>query len=115
MKIWILMLSVMVLTACQLFGRKEDLKKAENLVSQTYFIQGMTCGGCVLTVKMALNKSEKIKIETHRIEVGKATLQFKKNRYDASNTDCHVMHTIEKLTDFKVFLDAEYTKRACGS
>ena len=49
------------------------------------------------------------------IEVGEATLRFKKSNYKEAITDCDVTKTIEKVTEFKVFLDKDYTRKACES
>lgn len=87
----------------------------KDLVSKKYFVKGMTCGGCILGVKTALNKSEKLKIVKKEIGVGEATLKFEKSNYSQKITDCEVRTTIEKVTDFKVFLDKDYKKRACES
>lgn len=88
---------------------------AKNLVAKKYFVKGMTCGGCIVGVKTALNKSTELKIAEKDVEVGEATLKFEKSNYKEAVTDCDVTKTIEKVTEFKVFLNKEHTKRACES
>ena len=101
--------------SCQTCQASDQAKGAtqEKLVSKKYFIKGMTCGGCILGVKTALNKSTELKISDKDIGVGEATLKFETNNYKEASTDCDVTKTIEKVTEFKVFLDKEHTKRAC--
>ena len=88
---------------------------AEDLVTRKYFVKGMTCGGCILGVKVALNKAESLKIEDKEISVGVADLKFSKKNYLSEKTDCEVSKAIEKFTEFKVFMDKGHTKKACKS
>jgi len=73
----------------------------------------MTCGGCILGVKTALNKS-KLEFVDKDVNVGTAFISFKKDKYN-NKIDCNITKTIKKVTEFKVYLDEEFTKRACGS
>ena len=107
-------MTLLALSSCQANEDKKNVS-SENIISKKYFVKGMTCGGCIFGVKMALGKSETLKIVDKDIEVGQATLQFDKKNYEASTTDCEVTKSIEKETEFKVFLDKDHTKRACGS
>lgn len=93
----------------------EKAVDTKNLISKKYFVKGMTCGGCIVGVKAALNKSANLKISDKDIDVGEATLKFEKSNYKEAITDCEVRTTIEKVTEFKVFLDKEHKKRACES
>ncbi|MAF76678.1 MAG: hypothetical protein CME60_00850 [Halobacteriovoraceae bacterium] len=88
---------------------------AEDLISKKYFVKGMTCGGCILGVKVALKKAESLKIEDKEISVGVTDLKFEKKNYLPEKTDCEVSKAIEKFTEFKVFMDKEHTKKACKS
>jgi len=115
MKILILIITLLNFTSCQANDDKKGITEKKDIVSKKYFVKGMTCGGCILGVKTALNKSEKLKIIDNDIDVGEATIHFEKNNYEESKTDCAVTKSIEKVTEFKVFLDKEHTKRACGS
>jgi len=115
MKTLILMMTLMTLTSCQESKTADKNELGSDVVSKNYFVKGMTCGGCIIGVKSALNKSVGLNIFAKDIEVGKATLQFKKKNYKKSLTDCAVTKSIEKVTEFKVFLDSGLTKRACGS
>lgn len=113
MKIFILVIMLITLISCQANDKKSNVL-SKNIISKKYFVKGMTCGGCVLGVKAALGKSKNLNIFDKNIEVGQATLQFDKKNYKASTTDCEVTKTIEKVTEFKVYLDKKYTKRACA-
>jgi copper chaperone CopZ len=115
MKVLFLMMTLLALTSCQANDSKKDIVSAKDMVSKKYFVKGMTCGGCIFGVKTALGKAESLHIIDKDIEVGTATLQFDKNNYNANETDCAVTKSIEKVTEFKVFLDKEHTKKACGS
>ncbi len=88
---------------------------AKDLISKKYFVKGMTCGGCIVGVKTVLNKSTELKIADKDIKVGEATLRFEKKNYKKSTTDCDVTKTIESVTEFKVFIDRNHTKKACES
>ena len=57
---------------------------SEEVVSKKYFVKGMTCGGCILGVKVALKKSDNLKIEDKEISVGVADLKFEKKNYVAT-------------------------------
>lgn len=115
MKYFITFLFLISLTSCQASDKDSKNLSDQNLISKKYFVKGMTCGGCIVGVKMALNKSEELEISDKEIGVGEATLKFKKKNYKSATTDCAVTKSIEKVTEFKVFLDKEHTKRACGS
>ena len=111
-KIFIITILIFV-SSCN--ANDKEISDAKNFVSKKYFVKGMTCGGCIFGVKTALNKSTKLKISNKDIEVGEAILKFEKDNYKESTTDCEVTKTIEKVTEFKVFLDKDHTKRACKS
>jgi len=115
MKLLILMATLLSLTSCQASDDSKVNISSKDIVSKKYFVEGMTCGGCILGVKTALGKAGSLNILDKEIEVGQATLQFDKKSYKESVTDCEVTKSIEKVTEFKVFLDKEHTKRACGS
>ena len=87
----------------------------DDLVSKNYYVKGMTCGGCILGVKISLNKSEKLKIHDRKISVGKMELRFIKEDYKKRKTDCEVSNSIEKYTEFYVYLDEKHTQKACDS
>ncbi|MDP7320700.1 MAG: hypothetical protein QF441_08840 [Bacteriovoracaceae bacterium] len=88
---------------------------SEEVVSKKYFVKGMTCGGCILGVKVALKKSDNLKIEDKEISVGVADLKFEKKNYVAEKTDCEVSKAIEKFTEFKVFMDEKHSIKVCKS
>lgn len=115
MKFITMLLLLTSLASC--FASEKESKEASdtNLTSKKYFVKGMTCGGCIIGVKMALKKTDELLFEDKDISVGEATLKFKKKDYKGDKTDCAVTSSIEKVTEFKVFLDKEHTKRACGS
>lgn len=115
MKIVILMVILLSLTSCQASDDKKTNISSKDVITKKYFVNGMTCGGCIIGVKTALGKADSLNILDKDIEVGQATLQFDKNSYKESVTDCEVTKSIEKVTEFKVFLDKEHTKKACGS
>lgn len=115
MKYFITFLFLISLILCQASEKDNKDLSNQNIIAKKYFVKGMTCGGCIVGVKMALNKSEGLEIADKEISVGEATLKFKKENYKNVTTDCAVTKSIEKVTEFKVFLDKEHTKRACGS
>lgn len=73
----------------------------------------MTCGGCIFSIKSALNKEEDLGIAEKVINIGTAKIIFKKESYKEKETDCKVAKTIESKTEYKVFLDQNFTKKAC--
>ena len=81
----------------------------------SYFVKGMTCGGCIFGVKSALGKADSLNILDKDISVGKAILQFDKNKTDEAKLNCKVTKAIEGSTEFTVFLDKDHTKPACKS
>ncbi len=115
MKFLIMIMVLMGLNSCQGKSDGKNRITSKNLVSKKYFVKGMTCGGCIIGVKTALNKSEELSIADKNIDVGEAVLKFEEKNYKEAATDCAVTKSIEKVTEFKVFLDKEHTKRACGS
>ncbi len=108
MKRLIMVMALLALSSCH----KIDARSRE-LVSKEYFVPGMTCGGCIIAVKLALGKSDQLKIIDKNIDIGVARLQFDKESYKIGETDCEVTTSIEKVTEFKVFLDKDHTKRGC--
>ncbi len=72
--------------------------------TKTYFIKGMSCGMCVKTVTESLNKAN---ISATQVEVGSVTLK------DQKELNCKVAKAIEGATEYKVYLDKDYTKPAC--
>lgn len=82
-------------------------------ITRNYFMKGMTCGGCIFSVKSALNKEENLGIAEKDINVGTAKIIFKKESYKVKETDCKVAKAIESKTEYKVFLDQNLTKKAC--
>lgn len=115
MKYFMTFLFLISLISCHASDKDSKDLSNKNLIAKKYFVKGMTCGGCIVGVKMALKKSEELKITDKEIGVGEATLKFKKENYKNATTDCSVTKSIEKVTEFKVFLDKEHTKRACDS
>ena len=87
---------------------------ASDSVTKNYYIEGMTCGGCILGVKIALKKAEGIKFLEQNVSVGVANLKFNEKLYNGEETDCKVSKMIEKYTEYKVFLDKAYKKTACN-
>ena len=86
---------------------------SKDIITKTYFVKGMTCGGCIFGVKSALGKAKKLSILDKDISVGKAILKLNKKDNDEPNLNCNVTKAIEKYTDFTVFLDETHTKPAC--
>lgn len=86
---------------------------SSEIITRNYFVKGMTCGGCVFSVKSALNKEENLGVAEKDISVGIARIIFKKESYKEKETDCNVTMAIESKTEFKVFLDQNLTTKAC--
>jgi hypothetical protein len=83
-------------------------------IEKTYYVKGMTCGGCVFHVEKAIEKdANKINFIKKKIEVGNLSLFFKKDGYKGKNTDCAVQNSIEGQTDYKLFLDKGLKTPAC--
>ncbi|RZF21723.1 hypothetical protein DAY19_08520 [Halobacteriovorax vibrionivorans] len=87
---------------------------ADNTVTKDYYIKGMTCGGCILGVKVALKKAEGVKFLDQNVSVGIASIKFDEKQYNGAETDCNVSKAIEKYTEYNVFLDKAHKKLACG-
>lgn len=87
---------------------------ADNTVIKNYYVKGMTCGGCILGVKVALKKAEGVKFLDQNISVGIASIKFDEKQYNGVKTDCKISKAIEKYTEYKVFLDKAHKKLACG-
>ena len=47
---------------------------ADNTISKEYYVKGMTCGGCVLGVKVALKKAEGVQFLDQNVSVGVASI-----------------------------------------
>ena len=88
--------------------------QADNTVTKDYYVRGMTCGGCILGVKVALKKAEGVKFLDQNISVGIARIKFDGKQYNGEETDCNVSKAIEKYTEYNVFLDKAHKKLACG-
>ena len=77
----------------------EKAVDTKNLISKKYFVKGMTCGGCIVGVKAALNKSANLKISDKDIDVGEVEEVPHRLRVDL--LDAHLVryvfqpHTIE--------------------
>jgi len=87
---------------------------ASDSVTKDYYVKGMTCGGCILGVKVALKKAENVTFLEQTVSVGVASIKFKETQYNGKDTDCKVSKAIEKYTDYKVFLDKAHEKIACN-
>ncbi len=87
---------------------------ADNTISKEYYVKGMTCGGCVLGVKVALKKAEGVQFLDQNVSVGVASIKFNVKQYNGKETDCKVSKAIEKYTEYKVFLDKAHKKLACN-
>ena len=86
---------------------------ASSTLTKNYYVKGMTCGGCILGVKIALKKAEDVKFLEQNVSVGVANIKFNEKLYKGEETDCKVSKAIEKYTEYKVFLDETYKKPAC--
>ncbi|WP_419168267.1 hypothetical protein [Halobacteriovorax sp.] len=86
---------------------------ASNSVTKNYYVKGMTCGGCILGVKVALKKAEIINFLEQDVFVGVVKIKFNKKFYSGDKTDCKVSEAIERYTEFKVFLDQGHNNLAC--
>jgi copper chaperone CopZ len=92
------------------------MKKAADgsSISKTYYVKGMTCGGCIFSVVQALEKDAgKINFLKKDINVGTVKLIFEQEEYKGKATDCAVKNSIDSKTDYKVYLDHEYKNPAC--
>lgn len=87
---------------------------ADNFITKDYYVKGMTCGGCIFGVKVALKKAEGVKFLDQDVSVGVASIKFDEKLYNGEETDCKVSKAIEKYTEFKVFLDQNHKNVACN-
>ncbi|MFG1485608.1 heavy metal-associated domain-containing protein [Halobacteriovorax sp. RZ-1] len=88
--------------------------QADNTVTKDYYVKGMTCGGCILGVKVALKKAEGVQFLDQNVSVGIARIKFNEKQYNGEETDCNASRAIEKYTEYKVFLDKAHKKLACN-
>jgi copper chaperone CopZ len=72
--------------------------------SKTLYVKGMSCTMCVKTVTDSLVKAN---ISATLVEVGSVTVK------DQKELNCKVAKAIEGATEYKVYLDKDYTKPAC--
>lgn len=83
-------------------------------IQKAYYVEGMTCGGCIIHVDKALDKdAKKINYVKKKIGVGNVNLFFNRENYQGKNTDCAVQNSIEGQTDYKLYLDKELKTPAC--
>lgn len=115
MKANILFLALILSTSCNYFNKKETINSivSKNVISKTYFVKGMTCGGCIFSVKNSLKNADDLNILDKDINVGMAILKFKKSEYKGKNTDCSLTKIIESKSNFTVFLDKDHQIPAC--
>ncbi len=115
-KFLIMAVFMIAVTACNTADDKaKNPTESKSALSKTYFVKGMTCGGCILGVKTALKKADSLNILGEDITVGKAVLQFDKKTTDKTKLNCNVAKAIEGSTEFTVFLDEGHTQPACKS
>ena len=88
---------------------------SSDTVTKDFYVKGMTCGGCILGVKLALKKAEDVTFLEQNVSVGVASIKFKEKQYNGKETDCKVSRAIEKFTDYKVFRDKDHEKLACST
>lgn len=95
---------------------------SQGKIIKTYFVEGMTCGGCELGVREALKKSgvkeENILSVDHsqpdpKNKIGMATVQFEKASYRGSETDCKIVEEIKKSPGYIAFWDMS-DRNPCG-
>lgn len=83
-------------------------------MTKTYYVKGMTCGGCILHVSTALDRNMKtIAYAQKKIGVGTLKLTFKRENYKDQETDCAIISAIESSTEYKVFYDEQFKSPAC--
>ena len=88
---------------------------ASDTVTKKFFVKGMDCVGCISNVKKAFKKENKLTFIKQKLRVGKAELTFEKSSYIKGKTECLVANTVEKATEYFVFLDKEHKVPACKS
>jgi len=73
-------------------------------IARTYHVEGMTCGGCAVGVKLKLKKAKfNVGEVTYEEGAGKAVVKFPSSEYD-SETDCKVIKTIND-SKYTAYLD----------
>lgn len=91
---------------------------AEDSVERDYLVKGMTCGGCVIGVKKALERAGISKDQIMEVDfrkpdpankVGHAKVRFKKEQYKGQETDCKVVREIKDKTGFTAYWGASDT------
>jgi len=103
--------SLLVLTVALVATAAKNQPAEGEYVTKTFQVEGMTCGGCEMTVKQALKKkgfSKNIEKISHQDKV--AVLKFKKGTL-TPELECKVIKTITDL-NYKVNSDTD-NKLAC--
>jgi copper chaperone CopZ len=97
-------------------ARASSTEKNLNTGGKTYYVKGMTCGGCIFSVKNALDgDSNSIGFSEKKVNVGTVTLKFKTGNYKGGETDCKIKKSIESKTEYTVFQDFEYKMPLCNN
>lgn len=88
---------------------------AGETVERDYMVKGMTCGGCVIGVKKALeragvSKEQIIDVDYRKPDpknkIGHAKVSFSKDQYKGQETDCRIVQEIKDKAGFTAYWDS---------
>lgn len=89
---------------------------SDKTISKTYYVKGMTCGGCAFQINKALEGDlSSIQYVEKKISVGAITLTFKNENYVGKGNDCRVKKSIEGKTEYRIYADEKHEKPVCSN
>jgi mercuric ion transport protein len=78
---------------------------------KVYFIQGMTCAGCIVEIEKIVAHTKQVL--DYQVHVGKMVLRFDTSELQVKERDCLISSLIERQTSYRVYLDPQLQKKAC--
>lgn len=114
LKIKLIVRLILIISFGLLIQTNSNAKEANNkTISKTYYVKGMTCGGCAFQINKALEGDlPSIQYLEKKMAAGAITLTFKNENYGAGS-DCKVKESIEGKTEYKIYADEKYEKEVC--
>ncbi len=92
--------------------KSQKLESMGDFVEKSFYVKGMTCAGCIVSVEKALLQ-EKSRIQDYQVGIGQMVVRFNTDRYEGMKTDCLVAKAVEVQTPYLVYLDNNYQSRVC--
>lgn len=87
-------------------------------VERDYLVKGMTCGGCVIGVKKALERAGVEKDQIIEVDyrspdpknkIGHAKVHFPKEQFKGQETDCKIAKAIKDHAGFSTYWESANT------